>query len=134
MADAYSKGFSDGENSAKNELLDFIVQKASEKFVERANQVYLSAKSMANYLHGKGYKVEKIYINIFHKSPKVILSLKPEALLDDDFVVCTYTKINEMQCSFRSLFQSTLDLSLISITDLNDEMLAKDGFDYSEVP
>src|SRR5690606_6510294 len=102
------------------------------KFVEKANQVYLSAKALVNHLSAKDYKVNKIYINIFHKSPKDIVALDGQMLLNDDFVEFTYTKIHEMQCYFHSLFQNTLDLSLISTTDLDEVLLAKDGFDYSE--
>lgn len=132
VADAYSRGYNDGEKSAKKEVMDLIMQKAKEKFVEKANQVYLSAKAMVSHLSEKDYKIEKIYINIFHKSPKVIIAIDGNLLLNDDFVEFAYTKIHEMQCSFHSLFQNTLDLSLISTSDLDEELLAKDGFDYSE--
>lgn len=134
VADAYSRGYTDGEKSAKKEVMDLIMQKAKENFIEKANQVYLSAKAMVNHLGAKEYKVEKIYINIFHKSPKVIVAIEDDMLLNDEFVVFAYSKIHEMQCSFHSLFQSTLDLSLVSTTDLDEELLAKDGFDYSEAP
>jgi hypothetical protein len=134
VAEAYSRGFTDGEKSAKKEVVDVMMQKAKEKFVEKANQVYLSAKAMANHLAAKEYKIDKIYINIFHKSPKVIVALDDSLLLDDEFVEFAYSKIHEMQCSFHSLFQSTLDLSLIGTTDLDEVLLAKDGFDYSEAP
>lgn len=132
VADAYTQGYSDGKQSAKKEVMDLIMQKSKEKFIEKANQVYLSAKALVNHLSAKEYKVERIYINIFHKSPKVIVALNNDLLLNDEFVEFAYTKIHEMQCSFHSLFQNTLDLSLIGTTDLDDELLAKDGFDYSE--
>lgn len=132
VAEAYSRGYNDGENSAKKEVLDFFVSKAKEKFIEKANLVYLSSKALVSHLEVKNYKVEKFYINIFHKSPKVIVAVDDSLLLNDDFVLFTYTKIHEMQCSFHSLFQSTLDLSLVSTTDLDEVLLAKDGFDYSE--
>ncbi|MEZ0183142.1 hypothetical protein AB9T89_12925 [Flavobacterium oncorhynchi] len=133
VADAYSRGYNDGEKSAKKEVMDLIVLKAKEKFIEKANEVYLSSKALVRSLATKRYKVEKIYINIFHKSPKVIVAVEDSMLLNDDFVEFAYTTIHEMQCSFHSLFQNTLDLSLISTTDLDEELLAKDGFDYSEV-
>lgn len=133
VADAYTKGYTDGKQSAKQEVMDLIMQKAKEKFLEKANQVYVSAKAMVSHLSAKDYKVERIYINIFHRSPKVIFALNSELLLDDEFVEFAYTKIHEMQCSFHSLFQNTLDFSLVGTTDLDDELLAKDGFDYSEV-
>lgn len=132
VADAYSRGYSDGEKSAKKEVMEMIMLKAKENFIEKANQVYLSSKALVNHFSANNYKAIKIYINIFHRSPKVIISLDEDLLLNDDFVVFSYTKIHEIQSSFHSLFQNTLDLSLISTTDLDENLLAKDGFDYSE--
>ncbi len=132
VADAYSRGFNDGEKKAKKEVIDLITQKAKERFIEKANQVYLSSKAMVIHLSQKDYSVDKIYINIFHKSPKVIISVGNSMLLDDDFVEFAYSKIIEMKSSFHSLFQSTLDLSLISSNDLDEDLLSRDGFDYSE--
>jgi hypothetical protein len=132
VADAYTRGYNDGEKSAKKELIEKVMQKAKEDFVEKANQVYLSSKALVSHLSAKNYSVQKIYINIFHKNPKVIVALDQSLLLNDLFVEFAYTKIHDMQCSFHSLFQNTLDLSLVSTTDLDEEILAKDGFDYSE--
>ncbi|MBL0911755.1 MAG: hypothetical protein IBJ09_05230 [Bacteroidia bacterium] len=132
VADAYTRGFTDGKEAAKQDVIDVIMQKAREQFFEKANQVYLSAKATVNHLAEKNYKVEKIYIKVFHKSPKVIISVKSDLLLDDEFVEFAYPKIHEVQCSFHSLFQNTLDLSLIDTEGLDEELLSKDGFDYSE--
>lgn len=132
VADAYSRGYNDGEKKAEKEVMALITKKAKERFIEKANEVYLSSKAMVNHLSLKQYKVSKIYINIFHRNPKVIIAVEDYMLLDDDFVEFAYTKINEMKSSFHSLFQSTLDLSLISSEDLDEELLSLDGFDYSE--
>ena len=78
------------------------------------------------------YTVEKIYLNVFHYSPKVIVSINDNLLLNDDFVEFAYSKIHDIQCSFHTLFQSTLDISLISPTDLEEKLLMQDGFEYSE--
>src|SRR6476646_7373876 len=116
VAEAYSRGYTDGKKSAKEEVTNLILEKAKEQFIEKANQVYLSAKALVNHLSTKDYKADKIYINIFHKSPKVIVALENNMLLNDEFVEFAYTIIHDMQCSFHSLFHSTLDLSLISST------------------
>lgn len=132
VAESYSQGFKDGQISGNKEFYNRFVEKTKEKFFEKANQVYLSAKSLIDSFLKKDYKVEKIYINVFHKSPKVIVVISEELLLDDSFVEYAYTKIHEKQCSFHSLFENTLDLSLVSSTDLNEELLKLDGFQYSE--
>jgi hypothetical protein len=134
VADAYSRGYNDGEKKAKKEVMDLITKKAKERFIEKANQVYLSSKAMVGYLSQKDYGVSKFYINIFHRNPKVIIAVKDSLLLNDEFVELAYGKINEMKSSFHSLFESTLDLSLISSQDLDEDLLARDGFDYSEAP
>ncbi|MFN8363426.1 MAG: hypothetical protein U0T85_07490 [Cloacibacterium normanense] len=132
VIDAYTKGYNDGEKSAKKEITDLIINKAKEKFIEKANQVYLSTKSLVDIFSKNGYTVEKIYLNVFHYSPKVIVSINDNLLLNDDFVEFAYSKIHDIQCSFHTLFQSTLDISLISPTDLEEKLLMQDGFEYSE--
>lgn len=132
VIDAYTKGYNDGEKSAKKEITDLLINKAKERFIEKANQVYLSTKSLVEIFSKNNFNVEKIYLNVFHHSPKVILSVEDELLLDDIFVEFAYSKIHEIQCSFHTLFESTLDISLISPTDLEEGLLRQDGFEYSE--
>ncbi len=132
VAEAWGQGYSEGEKSAKQAFAEKILKKSSERFLERATEVYVTAKSMVSFLMAHQYKAEKIYLNIFHRNPEVILSFDKNLLLDDDFVVLAYSKIHDMQKHFHSLFQSTLDLSLISTENLDEKLLAEDGFDYSE--
>jgi len=132
VIDAYAKGYNDGEKSAKKEITDLIINKAKEKFIEKANQVYLSTKSLVDIFSKNSYDVNKIYLNVFHHSPKVILAVEDDLLLEDTFVEFAYSKIHDIQCSFHTLFQSTLDISLITPTDLEEDLLIQDGFEYSE--
>ncbi|MFV8347198.1 hypothetical protein [Flavobacterium sp. ZB4P13] len=132
VAEAYSKGFADGENTGKKDFLDKLVQSTTEKFIEKANQVYLCTKSTLTALHKEQYPVHSFYINIFHQNPKVIIVVPNEILLNDDFVELSYMKIHEVKCSFSSLFNSTLDMGIMGCEDLDEKLLEKDGFDYSE--
>jgi hypothetical protein len=133
VAEAYSKGFSDGKNSGKKEVFELILNKSRERFIEKANQVYLSAKSLVEIFENNEYHVEKIYLNVFHRNPKVLVVVKEELLLEDTFVEFAYTRIHSMQCSFHALFQNTLDLSLIGGEGLDEALLKADGFEYSEI-
>lgn len=132
VADAYNQGYIDGKKCSTDEFMDEFMEKMWEKFVEKANKVYLSAKSLTDAFSSKKYPVEKIYINIFHKNPRVIVSVDESLLLDDDFVTFAYPKIHEIQKSFYSLSKSTLDLSLVGTDGLDEELLKQDGFEYSE--
>lgn len=132
VAEAYSKGFSDGENIGKKDILDKLVQSTTEKFIEKANQVYLCTKSTLTALLKEQYQVHSFYINIFHQNPKVIIAVPNQILLDDNFVEFSYMKIHEVKCSFNSLFNNTLDMGIMGSEDLNSELLRKDGFEYSE--
>lgn len=133
VAEAYTKGFEDGENTGKKDFLDKLVQSTTEKFIEKANQVYLCTKSTLTALLKERYLVHSFYINIFHQNPKVIIVVPNEMLLNDDFVEFSYMKIHEVKCSFNSLFNSTLDMGIMGSEDLDQKMLSKDGFDYCEI-
>lgn len=132
VAEAYNAGFNSGEASAKNAFMDKIISKFSENFKEKANQIYLSSKAVASNLIKEGYSVDGIYINISLDKPKVILSVPDEQMLDNDFVEFVYTRIHEVQNSFYTLFNSSLDLSLVGSEYLDEDLLKCDGFGYSE--
>ncbi|MCK9618638.1 MAG: hypothetical protein M0R21_12480 [Lentimicrobiaceae bacterium] len=132
VIDAYKNGFSDGKKAKQEDFESNLYKIHIEKFIEKATKVYLSAKSFADYLKQNNYKAEKFYLNLFHRNPKVVISIKEELLLDDKFVIFAYTKINEMQNAFLGLFNNTLDISLVCNTNLDEELLQTDGFSYSE--
>jgi hypothetical protein len=132
VADAYKQGYIDGKKRSADEFMAEFTEKMWEKFVEKANKVYLSAKSLTDAFSSKKYSVDKIYINIFRKNPRVIVSVDETLLLDDDFVFFAYPKIYEIQQSFYSLSKCTLDISLTGAGNLDEELLKQDGFEYSE--
>jgi hypothetical protein len=132
VADAYSRGYIDGKKYSTDEFMDDFIEKVWEKFVEKANKVYLSAKSLTDAFSSKKYTVGKIYINIFHRNPRVIVSVDESVLLDDTFVTFAYPKIHEIQKSFYALSKCTLDISLIGSDDIDEDLLKQDGFEYSE--
>lgn len=133
VAEAYDKGVSDGKTIGRQEFVDKIMRSSAERFTEKANQVYILTKNMVNFLDKNNYKVESFHINIFHKNPKVIFAVKNEILLQDAFIELAYTKIHEFKCTFKKIFESTLDMGLIDGESLDHELLSEDGFEYSEV-
>lgn len=132
VAEAYDKGLSDGKNIGRQEFVEKIMKSSAERFTEKANQVYILTKNMVNFLGTNNYKVDSFHINIFHTNPKVIFAVNNEILLDDKFVELAYTKIHEFKCTFKKIFESTLDMGLIDGENLDLELLSQDGFEYSE--
>jgi hypothetical protein len=132
VAEAYSKGFTDGEQQGQKAFIDNLKAKNKERFLEKATAVYLFSKTLVRELKEKSFNVEKIYINPFDMNPKVILAVKDNLLIEDHFINTAYSRIYEMQCAFLQSFKSTLDLSLIGKDDLNESLLSADGFKYSE--
>lgn len=134
VAEAYSQGFSDGKNSGKKDFLEAILKDKVEKFIQKANQVYILSQNLVSYLSKNGYKVHSFYINPFPSCPKVVLAVDEKLLLNDKFVELAYSKIQENKNIFLKLFSPTsLDISLISCENLDPNLLKEDGFGYREV-
>jgi len=132
VADAFNCGLEKGKQMKKEEAESIVINRLIDRFIERANQVYLSAKKLTENLAKENFHAKKIYINIFHRNPKVIVVVDENYLLDDDFVFFVYPKLNEMKNSFFKLFENTLDISLIGDENISEELLVADGFSYSE--
>jgi hypothetical protein len=132
VCEAWDSGVAFGKKENIQATKERILIRQYEKFVEKANKVYLFTKSFSDFLSFSGYKPERFFINIFHVNPKVIVLVNKDAIIDDDFVVLAYTKMNEFQDSFRTLFGSTLDISLMDDDGIIDDLLISDGFNYSE--
>ena len=134
VADAYNQGFSDGKNSGKKDFVEAIVKSKVEKFIQKANQVYILSHNLITHLNEEGYSASSLYINMYPNCPKVVLSISDEFLLDDEFVEKAYKKILENKAIFTKLFSpSSLDISLISTENLDSKLLKEDGFGYEEV-
>lgn len=133
VAEAYNAGFDKGEESAKEIFMNKMFSKFVESFREKANQIYLSSKTLSTNIQQRGFVVNKLYINISLEKPKVILSVPDEQLLNDEFVEFVYFRINEIQQSFYTLFNGNLDLSLVGSDFLDEDLLKCDGFGYSEI-
>lgn len=77
---------------------------------------------------------DSLHINLFPSCPKVVLSIRDEFLLNDQFVQTTYEKILENKAIFAKLFSPPeLDISLVSTENLDPKLLKEDGFGYEEV-
>lgn len=132
VAEAYSKGFSDGKKSGKEEFLKLIVSNEIEKFTQKANQIYILSKNVISTIKKKDYIVSGLYINLTPNRPSVIISIPNEFLNNDDFVEIAYSKVHENKKIFTKLFDETLDIGFISSDHLDEKLLKDDGFGYIE--
>lgn len=132
VAEAYSKGFSDGKQSGQIEFMDLIISKEIEKFTQKANQIYILSKNTISYLEKNEFKLSGLYINLTPTRPGVIISVSDKYLNDDAFVEMAYAKIFENKNIFNKLFDSPFDIGLLSSDSLNEELLKADGYGYIE--
>ena len=132
VAEAYNQGFQDGEKSGKKDFLEDIMRNRIETFTQKANQVYILAQNLISFLQKNNFIAIAFYINLQPDCPKVIIAVPGEQLLNDGFVVTTYSRIHEMKKIFSELFNQSLDMGLMSADELDAELLKEDGFGYSE--
>ena|SRR5690554_3514845 len=133
VADAYNAGFNDGQKSGKQEFVEDLIKKRSEKFSHMATQVYILTQVAISHLKNEGYKSKKFFINIAHENPKAIIAVDGQMLLDDDFVKIAYAKLRELKTIFNRLFNCTFDIGLVSYDDLDEQSLIEDLYEYSEL-
>jgi|SRR5690606_36038157 len=132
VADAYNKGFSDGEQKGRKEFIEDLIKNTTERFTQRANQVYILTNVAVTHLQKHGHKVNAFFINISHSNPKALIAVDGELLLNDDFVELSYSKLFELKKIFVKLFECTLDIGMVSYDNLDIDALKEDHFDYSE--
>ncbi len=133
VAEAYNQGFSDGKSSGKKDFIEEAMKNKIERFVQKANQVYILTQNLISFLGKEGFVVDSFYINPFPSCPMVIVSVSDETLLNDLFVEIAYEKILENKAIFSKLFApSSLDISLVSSNNLDSNLLKEDGFGYKE--
>lgn len=132
VAEAYSKGFSDGKQSGKTEFMELIISNEIEKFTQKANQIYILSKNFISFCEKNSYKLTALYINLDPSRPSVILSVADEYLNTDLFVEKAYSKLFEYKKIFNKLFNEHLDIGLISSNSLDEKLLKADGYGYIE--
>lgn len=132
VAEAYTKGFSDGEKSREKDFLNSLISKEIETFVQKANQIYILSKNLISHLERHNFKAKSLHINLSLNRPSVIISLANEFLNNDDCVKIAYSKINENRKIYSDLFNEHLDIGLVANDNLNKKLLIEDGFGYQE--
>lgn len=132
VADAYNQGFCNGQESGRKEFIEDLKRDRTEKFTQKATQVYILTNRAIDHIQKNGFSVDSFFINIAHDNPKAIIAVKDEQLLDDEFIMIAYSKIFELKRIFAELFECTFDIGLISSSDLDVETLKGDRYDYSE--
>lgn len=132
VAEAYSKGFTDGKQSGQSEFMELLISNEIEKFTQKANQIYILSKNVISLLKENKFDVSGLYINLSPNRPSVILSVSNEFLNDDNFVEIAYSKVFENKKIFTKLFNEPLDIGFLSNENLDEDLLKEDGFGYIE--
>lgn len=132
VAEAYSKGFSDGKKSGKNEFIKLIISKEIEKFTQKSNQIYILSKNVISLLIEKDFIVSGLHIKLDNNRPSVIISIPNEFLNNDSFVEIAYSQVHDNKNIFTKLFNEPLDIGFLSSENLDDNLLKDDGFGYVE--
>jgi len=132
VADAYNKGFEDGEQNAKQNFIDDIISKHNEQFVQNSVFIYILSKRIIDYFISQNCKPCSLFINLSARIPSVIISIPDEYLLDDDFVDLAYSKVFEIRQVYDNVYKKMLDIGLIGSSNLNIDLLKADRYDYQE--
>ncbi|MCD8453422.1 hypothetical protein [Tenacibaculum finnmarkense] len=132
IADAYTKGFNNGKEIAKTNVIEDYNKQFIEKFVRKSTQIYLDTHKLIDLLHKEKFKINSFYINAFSEYPKVIIAIEEELMLNDEFINLAYRKIFELQKDFKNDYNTTLEMSLSCSENLDTDLLSADGFQYQE--
>lgn len=132
VADAYTEGIAVGEVKGKETFIKEQTEKMVDKLVRKSTQVYLDTHKLIDTLKKGGYQINSFFINAFSNTPKVIVTIEEELMLNDDFIKAAYTKIFELQKDFKEDYNTSIDISLSCHDNLDKDLLSSDGFKYEE--
>ena len=132
VAEAYEKGFDDGQHIGEKTFLKSFIEKEIEKFTQKANQIYILSKKVISLIEENNYNVEALYIGLSFDKPSVIISVKNDTLNNDEFTRIAYTRIFKVKEIYDELFNEVLDIGLVGADSLDEKLLKDEGFDYIE--
>lgn len=133
VAEAYTQGFKDGEDSSKKSFIHDLIDKQIEGYKQRYLQAYILTNKVINKLSSINKKAKEFYINIHETNPKVIISIDDNFLLDDYVIETAYEEVFKSQELFNSIFtKHHLDISFVGSNNLDKSLLDCDGYNYFE--
>ncbi|MBD1434842.1 hypothetical protein H8B06_18610 [Sphingobacterium sp. DN00404] len=133
VAEAYTQGFKDGEDSSKQSFVKDLIDKQIEGYKQRYLQAYILTNNFLNSIASNGTPAESFFINIHNSNPNVIVAVKDDYLLDDEFINYAYSNIFETQSIFSNIFKKHhLEMSLVGVENLDRDLLTCDGYNYFE--
>lgn len=132
VAEAYSKGLSDGKKLGKEEFFNTIISDEIERFTQKANQIYILSKRTISFLKKQDFDAKALFLNLRPNRPSVIISLEDSTLNNDTFVEIAYQNLFESKKIFEKLFNESLDIGFMGNDNLDENLLKEDGFGYIE--
>ena len=133
VAEAYTQGFSDGQQKGQSEFVKILRKQTLDLFKKKSQQVYILTTKVKDTLKKEGFIVDSFYIDIFATCPRVIVSVQDDLLLNEAFIQVAYKEIFSVQEIYSKVFDNdVLDMSLVGSDDLDKSCLEAEGFGYSE--
>lgn len=132
VAEAFQKGFDAGAKNAESDYLEDLKNQLLDKFVSKANEVYILSNELIKYLQSNQYKIDSLLGNFSFNSIKVLITVPITTIEDETFTELAYTKLHEIAKQFTSQHKELLDISIIPSEDLDEELLESDGFRFKE--
>ena len=132
VAEAYTQGFLDGKKTGEKNFVDELIKTEVDKFMRKANQIYILSKELISYLEESSFKVSSLHINLSFQRPSVILAVSPVLLNDDFFTKTAYNKMFDIKEIYLKIFNEYLDMGFVSTNNLDIESLKNEGFGYNE--
>lgn len=138
VADAYSKGFAqgfdDGKQEGKEDIISLLKTRYLDIFKKKANQVYILGTNIIEEVKKENFSPKAIFIDLFAVSPRILVSVETELLLNDNFNHLIYAEIQKAQNIYAQLFGNDfLDIGVVDSSNLDLACLKAEGFGYSEI-
>lgn len=133
VAEAYTQGFEDGKKMGKSEFVDSIVNQNIEKFLHKANQIYILSKKIVSFISKNNYKASGLFISLNPNRPSVIISVPDSDLNNDEFVHIIYPELFEAKDVYLQIIEENFDIGLVANDNLDVKLLEEDGYGYQEI-
>jgi len=128
VADAYAKGKGDGHSIGKEEGENMVKEMIRKKYYNNAKLTADAITIMLQTLLNKGFKPNKLFVNNSIDGSSVLLAIKQETHIKDEFIDIAYSEASKLNLQF---FEKGLNLQIAFLPDtenLNIHLLKSDGF------
>ena len=131
VAEAYEKGVSHGVNQGANHTQNFLIETIRKKFYNNATLISESINIILKVLNQKSYSPLKLFINLSTEGGMILLSVKEEQYISEEFSNFAYEVAAKIELEF---FNKGLNLQVGFLNDKSGsdyKLLQSDGYGIS---